>query len=77
MLYAALVAWCAWQLPAALPFVAPAAAVGLLLHGVKGRPWLGALGFVLVVALLPVLLGPALRTGAFSDLAEWINDPQW
>ncbi|MDZ5663722.1 hypothetical protein SFC79_18245 [Nocardioides sp. S-58] len=62
---------------ASLPFVAPAAAGGLVLHGVKGRPWLGMLAFAVLVVVLPVLLAPALGTGAFSDLAEWVNDPQW
>ncbi|NPD06849.1 hypothetical protein HN031_19410 [Nocardioides sp. zg-1308] len=76
-LYCGVVAWCAWQLPASLPFVAPAAAGGLVLHGVKGRPWLGMLAFAVLVVVLPVLLAPALGTGAFSDLAEWVNDPQW
>jgi hypothetical protein len=77
VLYGAVVAWCAWQLPAALPFVAPAAAAGVVLHGVKGRPWLGGLAFVVLVVVLPLVLAPALGTGAFSDLADWINDPQW
>ncbi|GAA1919777.1 hypothetical protein GCM10009797_11850 [Nocardioides hwasunensis] len=77
MLYAAVVAWCVWQLPAALPFVAPAAAAGLVLHGLKARPWGGLLAFVVLVVVLPFLLAPALGTGALSDLATWINDPQW
>jgi hypothetical protein len=37
-LYAGIVAWCVWQLPATLPFVAPAAVAGLVLHGVRARP---------------------------------------
>ncbi|WP_322919474.1 hypothetical protein [Nocardioides renjunii] len=48
-----------------------------MLHGVKGRPWLGMLALAVLVVVLPVLLAPALGTGAFSDLAEWVNDPQW
>lgn len=77
MLYAAAVAWCAWQLPATLPFVVPAAAAGLVLHGVRGRPWLGAIAFVVLVVALPAVLAPALGMGSFSDLTRWINDPQW
>ena len=77
LLYGAVIAWCWWQLPASLPFVAPAAVAGLVLHGVKGRPWLAILAFAVLVVALPVILAPALGTGAFSDLANWINDPQW
>ncbi len=76
-LYGAVVAWCAWQLPTTLPFVVPAAAAGVLLHGVRARPWLGLVAFAVLVVALPFLMAPALGTGAFSDLAEWINDPQW
>ncbi|WP_210502443.1 hypothetical protein [Nocardioides xinjiangensis] len=76
-LYAGAVAWCARQLPAALPFVVPAAAAGLVAHGVKGRPWLGLLAFVVLVVALPFMLAPALGAGAFSDLADWFDDPQW
>lgn len=43
----------------------------------RGRPWLGMLAFAVLVVALPRLLAPALGTGAFSDLADWINDPQW
>ncbi|WP_231249312.1 hypothetical protein [Nocardioides furvisabuli] len=76
-LYGAVVAWCAWQLPTTLPFVVPAAAAGVLLHGVRARPWLGLVAFAVLVVVLPFLMAPALGTGALSDLAEWINDPQW
>jgi hypothetical protein len=77
LLYTGVVAWSAWQLPATLPFVAPAAVAGAALHAVKRRPVLGLLAFGVLVAGLPFLLAPALGTGALSDLAEWINDPQW
>ncbi|CAM3712044.1 hypothetical protein NOZE110980_12050 [Nocardioides zeicaulis] len=77
VLYIAIVAWSAWQLPAALPFVVPAAAAGVALHGVRGRPWLGAIAFVVLVVALPAVLAPALGIGSFSDLTAWINDPQW
>ncbi|HEV2796613.1 MAG TPA: hypothetical protein VGV65_03255 [Nocardioides sp.] len=77
LVYGAVIAWCWWQLPASLPFVAPAAAAAMVVQGVKGRPWLAMLVFAVLVVALPVLLAPALGTGAFSDLADWINDPQW
>jgi hypothetical protein len=77
LLYAAVAAWCAWQLPTSLPFAVPAAAAGLVLHGVKGRPWLGALAFVVLVVALPKLLFPALGVGTFSDFGSWFEDPQW
>ena len=76
-LYAGIVAWCVWQLPATLPFVVPAAVAGLVLHGVRARPWSGLLAFAVLVVVLPFLLAPALGTGAFSDLADWIDEPQW
>lgn len=75
--YAAVVAWCAWQVPTALPFVAPAAVVGAALHAGRGRPVLGGTAFVVLLVVLPFLLAPAMGAGAFSDLADWIEDPQW
>jgi hypothetical protein len=30
-----------------------------------------------LVVVLPFLLAPALGTGAFSDLSDWIDEPQW
>lgn len=66
---------CWWQLPASLPFVAPAAVAGMVLHGVKGRPWFAMLAFAVLVVALPVILAPALGTRAFSDLADWITTP--
>ena len=76
-LYVGIVAWSAWQLPATLPFVVPAAVAGVVLHGIKGRQWWGLVAFVVLVVALPFLLAPALGTGAFSDLADWIDEPQW
>ena len=76
VLYAAVIAWCVWQLPTSLPFVVPAAIAGAILHGVKGRPWLGLLSFMVLVVTLPLLLAPALGTGAFSDFADWFDEPQ-
>ena len=40
-----------------------------------GRSFMRTL--VVLVVALPFLLAPALGTGAFSDLADWIDEPQW
>lgn len=64
-------AWCALQLPTSLPFVVPAALLGAAVHVLKGRPWLGAAVFTVVVVVLPLVFVPALGTGAFADLADW------
>jgi hypothetical protein len=77
LLYVAVVAWSAWQLPTSLPFVVPAAVAGLLLHAMKGRPWLGLILFVILVVGLPALLAPALGVGTFSDFGNWFDSWQW
>lgn len=70
-LYLAAVAWTAVQMPDAVVFVVPAAVLGGgLLHVWKGRPWLGLMVFVLVVVALPVLLWPALGTGAWTNFSR-------
>lgn len=68
-LYAVIVAWCWWQLPPTLPFVVPAAALGLLLHVWKGQPWLAVIGFALVVGVVPALVWPSMLADAFSGVA--------
>ncbi len=71
LLYGAVVAWCAYQLPDTVPFVVPGAMLGGgILHVWKGRPWLGLVVFAVIVAVVPVLLWPSVLTGAFSDLTE-------
>jgi len=70
LVYAAIVAWCSWKLPDTLPFVVPGAALGVFLHALKGRPWLGALGASVIVIVLPAVFWPSMITGAFSDLAN-------
>ena len=73
VLYAAAVAWCAYQLPTSLPFVVPGAVLGGgVLHVWKGRPWLGLVVFALIVVAVPALLWPSMMTGAFSDLTDGI-----
>lgn len=71
ILYPAIVAWCAFQLPDTVPFVVPGAVLGGgVLHVWKGRPWLGLVVFAMVVVLVPALLWPSVLTGAFSDLTD-------
>jgi hypothetical protein len=71
VLYSAAVAWCAYQLPTALPFVVPGAVLGGgILHVWKGRPWLGLLVFAIVVVAVPLLLWPSLGTGLFAELTD-------
>ncbi|RYP86235.1 hypothetical protein EKO23_09770 [Nocardioides guangzhouensis] len=69
VLYAAVVAWCAHQLPTSLPFVVPGAVLGGgVLHVWKGRPWLGLLVFAIVVVVVPALFWPSMTTGLYGDL---------
>jgi hypothetical protein len=71
LLYGAVVAWCAYQLPATVPFVVPGAVLGGgILHVWKGRPWLGLALFAIIVVVVPALLWPSVLTGAFSDLTD-------
>lgn len=69
--YTATIVWCALKMPASLSFVVPAAVVGLFLHVVKGRPWLGLAAFVLIVVLVPLLFLPSILTGATGRLTDW------
>ena len=71
VLYAAVVAWCAYQVPTSLAFVVPGAVLGGgVLHVWKGRPWLGLLVFTIVVAVVPALFWPSMTTGTLSDLTK-------
>jgi hypothetical protein len=71
ILYGAVVAWCALQLPTAFPFVVPGAVLGGgILHVWKARPWLGLAVFTIIVVLVPALLWPSMATGTFSDLTD-------
>ena len=70
VVYAAVVAWCAAQLPTSLLFVGPAAVAGVWLHTVKGQRVLGLLAFTVVVVLVPLLLWPSMWTGLFADLTS-------
>jgi hypothetical protein len=66
--YAAVVLWCATQLPTSLLFVGPGAVAGVWLHVVKGRRVLGVLAFLVIVGLAPLLFWPSMLTGLFSNL---------
>ncbi|QIX27950.1 hypothetical protein ncot_16160 [Nocardioides sp. JQ2195] len=68
--YAAVVAWCALQMPASLTFVAPGALIGALIHVVKGRPWVGLGAFLLIVVVVPLLFWPSMLTGAVGHLTD-------
>jgi hypothetical protein len=76
VLYAAAVAWCAYQLPSSLPFVAPAAVLGGgILHVWRGRPWLGLFVFAIIVVAVPALLWPSMMTGTLSELTDGLQRP--
>jgi hypothetical protein len=69
--YSAIVAWCAYQLPDAMPFVVSGAVVGGgFLHVWRCRPWLGAVVFAVMVLALPALLAPSVLTDVFSHVTD-------
>jgi hypothetical protein len=71
LLYGAVVAWCAYQLPDTVAFVVPGAVLGGgVLHVWKGRPWLGLLVFAIIVVIVPALLWPSVLTGALTDVTD-------
>lgn len=71
VLYSAVVAWCAYQLPDSLPFVVPGAVLGGgLLHVGRARPWLGLLVFAIFVVVVPMLVWPSMLTGTYADLRD-------
>lgn len=73
VLYSGIVAWAWWQLPQTLAFVVPGAVVGGgVMHVLKGRPWIGLAVFAVVVVAVPLLLWPALGTGTFVNLTDWL-----
>jgi hypothetical protein len=69
-LYVAIVAVAWWMLPAALPFVVPSAAFGIVMHAGRRRPWLGLAGFWLLLVVVPAVLFPSLLSQAFSGLID-------
>lgn len=71
--YAGIVVWCLVAIPTAAAFVVPAAAVGAVLHVLRGRPVVGGLVFVLIIAIAPLLLWPAMGTEVLDDLASYVG----
>ena len=69
--YAGAVTWCALKMPTSLTFVVPGAVVGCFVHVVKGKPWLGLLAFLLIVALTPLLFWPSMLTDTLARLTNW------
>jgi hypothetical protein len=71
VIYSAVVAWCAYQLPDSLLFIVPGAVLGGGgLHVWRGRPWLGLLVFAIIVVAVPMLLWPSMLTGTYTDLRD-------
>jgi hypothetical protein len=71
ILYCAVVAWCAYELPTSLPFVILGAVLGGgVLHVGKGHPWLGLVVFAIIVVAVPALRWPAMTTGTLADLTD-------
>ena len=71
--YVGLGAWFAYRLPGTVTFLVPGVAVALWLHMVKGRTLLGALAFLLIVAVLPKLFWPSLWTDLGNDVSDWFR----
>jgi hypothetical protein len=69
-LYVAIVAVAWWLLPAALPFVVPSAAFGMVMHAGRRRPWLGLAGFWLLLVVVPALFFPSMLGEAFSGVID-------
>lgn len=54
-------------------FVVPAAFVGTVLHVGRGRPYLAVLAFVVIAAVAPPLLWPAMTTDVVDDLRSYVG----
>jgi hypothetical protein len=66
VVYAGLVVWSWYFLPAVFLFMLPGAIVGAYLQTVRGRPLLGALVCFTIVVVVPALLWSAGLTGVFA-----------
>lgn len=69
-IYGGILAWCLLQLPTAAVFVVPAVVVGLVLHVLRGRPYLAALAFLVIVVVAPALFWPSIATEALDELTS-------
>ncbi len=67
-IYGGIVAWCLLQLPTAAAFVVPAAAVAAVLHVVRGRLFVAALVFLVIVVVAPALFWPSMMTDVMDEL---------
>ncbi len=70
VIYAGIVAWCLFQLPTAAAFVVPAAVAAGVLHVLRGRPFSGAMVFLVIVVVAPTLLWPSMATNVMDDLGS-------
>ena len=73
IVYAGIVAWSWFFMPAVFLFVLPGAIVGAYMQMVRARPVFGAALFVLIVVVIPALLWPAGITGDFSELSRRVG----
>ncbi|GAB3086071.1 hypothetical protein [Nocardioides zeae] len=69
-IYGGIFAWCLLQLPTAAVFVVPAVVAGFTLHVLRGRPYTGALVFLVIVVVAPALFWPSIATEAFDGLTS-------
>jgi len=70
VLYAAIVGVTWGLLPKALPFVVPAAALGMVLHAGMRRPWLGFAGFCLLAVVVPAVVFPSMLLDALPGTRD-------
>jgi len=68
VVYAGIVAWSWWFMPAVFLFVLPGAVAGAYFHAIRGRVITGALVCFTIVVLVPLLLVAAGLTGLFADV---------
>ena len=70
VLYSAIVGATWLLLPKALPFVVPAAALGVALHAGMRRPWLGLAGFCLLSVVVPAVVFPSMLLDALPAIRD-------
>ena len=68
VVYAGIVAWSWWFMPAVFLFVLPGEVAGAYFHAIRGRVITGALVCFTIVVLVPLLLVAAGLTGLFADV---------
>ncbi|MBU1801862.1 MAG: hypothetical protein KKA97_06425 [Actinobacteria bacterium] len=70
VIYGGIVVWSLWQLPTSAVFVVPAAVAAVVLHVVRGRPYVAAVVFLLIVVVAPALFWPSMTTDVIDDLGS-------